>query len=180
FNSRGTLTYNASTGFTGLANFLDNFGGSGGGAARDFGSASYYPSLTRQAYFLQDRWRASEALTVTLGVRYEFFGNPINSLRTPAYTGLFNVNPQTFTGPYSLPNHVNSDLNNWAPTVGLAYSPSGHGPFGIFGEKKTVLRAGFQMGYDSFFNNIASNAVASAPNNISTTIASTVTTAAPR
>jgi len=180
FNSRGTLTYNASTGFTGLANFLDNFGGSGGGAARDFGSASYYPSLTRQAYFLQDRWRASEALTVTLGVRYEFFGNPINSLRTPAYTGLFNVNPQTFTGPYSQPNQVNSDLNNWAPTVGLAYSPSGHGPFGIFGQKKTVFRAGFQMGYDSFFNNIASNAVASAPNNISTSIASTASTAAPR
>ncbi len=180
FNSRGTLSYQASNGFSGLQNYIDNYGGSGGSAARDFGSASYYPALFRQAYFAQDRWRATENLTVTLGVRYEFFGNPINSLRTPAWTGLFNINPVTFTGPYSQPNHVNSDLNNWAPTVGLAYSPSGSGPFGIFGQKKTVLRAGFQMGYDSFFNNIASNAVASSPNNISVSNASTQSTANPR
>ena len=180
FNSRGSLSYQQSGSFSGLANFIDDYGGSGGGASKDFGSPSYYPSLFRQAYFMQDRWRATQSLTVTLGVRYEFFGNPINSLRTPAYTGLFNINPVTFQGPYSQPNHVNSDLNNWAPTVGLAYSPSGSGPFGLFGQKKTVFRAGFQMGYDSFFNNIASNAVASAPNNISTNNPSTVTTAAPR
>ena len=177
FNSRGTLSYQASSGVSGLQNYLDDFGGSGGSAARDFGSAAYYPSLYRQAYFGQDRWRATEALTVTLGVRYEFFGTPINGLRTPAYAGIFNVNPVTFTGPYSNPNTVNSDLNNWAPTVGLAYSPSAKGLLGsILGEKKTVFRAGFQMGYDSFFNNIASNAVASSPNNISVTTPSTVTT----
>lgn len=180
FNIRGTLSYQASTGVSGLQNYVDNYGGSGGSAARDFGSASYYPALFRQAFFAQDRWRASENLTITLGVRYEFFGNPINSLRTPAWTGLFNINPVTFTGPYSQPNHVNSDLNNWAPTVGIAYSPSGAGPFGIFGQKKTVFRAGFQTGYDSFFNNIASNAVASSPNNISVSNASTASTANPR
>lgn len=180
FNIRGSLSYQTSTGYTGFANFIDNYGGSNGSVGRDFGSASYYPSLIRQAYFLQDRWRATAALTVTLGVRYEFFGNPINSLRTPAYTGLFNVDPVTFQGPYSQPNHVNSDLNNWSPTIGLAYSPSGSGPFGIFGDKKTVFRGGFQMGYDSFFNNIASNAVASAPNNIVTSVPSVTSTTSPR
>ena len=123
FNDRGTLNYQNSTGYLGLANFIDDFGGANGSAAKDFGSAGYYPSLFRQSYFLQDRWRATDNLTVTLGVRYEFFGNPINSLRTPAYAGIFNVNPVTLTGPYSQPNQVNSDLNNWAPTVGLAYSP---------------------------------------------------------
>ena len=181
FNVRGTLNYQTSSGgVTGLTNFIDDYGGSNGSAARDFGSASYYPSLFRQAYFLQDRWRATESLTVTLGVRYEFFGNPINSLRTPAYAGIFNVDPRTFTGPYSQPNQVNSDLNNWSPTVGLAYSPASGGPFGIFGQKKTVLRGGFQMGYDSFFNNIASNAVASAPNNIATIVNSVSSAANPR
>ncbi len=183
FNVRGTLSYQPSTGYSGLANFIDDYGGSGlatGSANKDFGSASYYPVLFRQAYFMQDRWRTTENLTLSLGVRYEFFGNPINSLRTPAYTGLFNINPVTFTGPYSQPNHVNSDLNNWSPSVGVAYSPSGSGPLGIFGNKKTVFRAGFNMGYDSFFNNIASNAVASAPNNISTIISSTTSTASPR
>jgi hypothetical protein len=181
FNSRATLNYQTSNGQNGLQNYLDDFGGSGGSVSKDFGSAAYYPSLFRQAYFAQDRWRATEALTVTLGVRYEFFGNPINGLRTPAYAGIFNVNPVTFTGPYSQPNTVNSDLNNWAPTVGLAYSPSGKGLLGsILGEKKTVFRAGFQMGYDSFFNNIASNAVASSPNNISVINSSTVSTTLPR
>src|SRR5205085_1154071 len=55
FNGRGTLTYNASGSLSGFANYLDDFGGSGGSATRDFGSPSYYPSLFRQAYFAQDR-----------------------------------------------------------------------------------------------------------------------------
>ena len=36
------------------------------------------------------------------------------------------------------------------------------------------------MGYDSFFNNIASNALASSPNLVSTTIASRTTADQPR
>ncbi len=182
FNGRGTLTYNASTGYTGLGNFLDDFGGSGGGASRDFGSPKYFPSLFRYAFFAQDRWRASEALTLTLGVRYEYFGVPINTLATPAYTGLFNIDPKTFTGPYSQPDKVNPDRNNFAPTIGIAYSPaSDSGVAGkLLGNKKSVLRAGYQIGYDSFFNNIASNALASSPNLVSTNTPSTVSTANPR
>ena len=59
FNGRGVLMYNSSPGYTGLANFLDDFGGSGGAAGRDFGTQNYYPVLFRQAYFAQDRWRVS-------------------------------------------------------------------------------------------------------------------------
>ena len=158
FNIRGTLTYNTGGGQSGLANYIEDYGGSGGSAAHDFGSANYYPKLFRQSYFAQDRWRVREALTLSFGIRYEDFGEPINSLRTPAYTGLFNIDPANFTGPYSQPNSVKRDRNNFSPSVGVAYSP---------GDRKTVYRAGFNMGYDSFFNNIASNAVASAPNNIS-------------
>jgi outer membrane receptor protein involved in Fe transport len=182
FNGRGTLTYNASGSLSGLANYLDDFGGSGGGASRDFGGANYYPSLYRQAYFAQDRWRATDALTLTLGIRYEYFGVPINSLNTPAYTGLFNVDPKTFTGPYSLPNQVQPDKNNFGPTVGLAYSPTfDSGILGkIFGQKKSVWRMGYQIGYDSFFNNIASNAKASSPNIVSTLTSSVVTADLPR
>lgn len=182
FNGRGTLGYSASAGYTGLANFLDDFGGSGGGASRDFGSPKYFPSLFRYAFFAQDRWRVSESLTLTLGVRYEYFGVPINTLATPAYTGLFNIDPKTFTGPYSRPDRVNPDRNNFAPTLGIAWSPaSTTGFFGkALGNKKSVLRAGYQIGYDSFFNNIASNALASSPNLVSTNNPSTVSTANPR
>src|SRR5215213_6775943 len=156
-NQRGALTYSSSTGRTSLANFIEDFGGSAGTASRDFGTGVYFPQLTRIALFTQDRWKVSEALTLTLGIRYENFGTPFNTLRTPAYTGLFNVDPATRLGPYALPNQVQADRNNFAPTAGIAYSPTGRGGVlgRLFGERKTVLRAGYQIGYDSFFNNIA-------------------------
>ncbi|MDQ3257990.1 MAG: TonB-dependent receptor, partial [Acidobacteriota bacterium] len=176
-NIRGSLTFATGGGFTSFGNFVDNFGGVGGVASRTFGSAVFNPALHRIATFFQDRWKATEALTLTLGLRYEYFGTPFNSLRTPAFTGLFNVDPVTRTGPFSQPNEVEPDRNNFAPTLGIAYAPSStDGVFGtLFGERQTVIRAGYQIGYDSFFNNIASNAVASSPNTIVTNNNSTAT-----
>lgn len=182
FNARGVISFTSSAGFNNVGNFVDNFGGTSGSATRDFGSGKYFPSLWRTAAFAQDRWRVNEALTATLGVRYEKFGTPFNTLRAPAFTGLFNVDPVTLTGPFNQPNQIPADNNNFAPTIGLAWSPSGRA--GLFkrllGEKKTVARAGYQIGYDSFFNNIASNAVASTPNNVSTAFNSTIAAANPR
>jgi outer membrane receptor protein involved in Fe transport len=182
---RGLLAYRSGGGFTEFANFVDDFGGSGpatGSARRDFGSPAYYPELYRQAYFGQDRWRVNEALTLTLGIRYENFGTPINAVKTPAFTGLFNIDPTTFDGPYRLPNKVKADNNNFAPTIGIAYSPSFKEGFlgRVFGDKRSVIRTGYQMGYDSFFNNIASNAATSSPNVIATSVVSTVSTVNPR
>lgn len=174
-NTRGSLAFATGGGFTAFGNFVDNFGGVGGTASRTFGSATYNPALHRIATFFQDRWKATDALTLTLGLRYEYFGVPFNSLRTPAFTGLFNVDPVTRNGPFSQPNQVERDTNNLAPTAGIAYAPSYTSGFmgRLFGERKSVIRAGYQIGYDSFFNNIASNAVASSPNTIVTTINST-------
>ena len=167
---RGQITYVASTGFSAFANFIDDFSGTTGGTRIDFGSPRYYPFLNRQAYFFQDRWRTNDDLTLTLGLRYEKFGNPINTLGTAAFTGLFNVDPVTLAGPYREPNDADNDNNNFAPVVGIAYSPSfTEGIRGLlFGEKKSVIRAGYQIGYDSFFNNIASNAATSSPNVVAT------------
>ncbi len=66
--------------------------------------------------------------------------------------------------------------------MGLTWGPSFADGFGnfVFGEKKSVLRLGYNMGYDSFFNNIASNAAASSPNGVIAQFNSTVTTANPR
>ena len=183
FTPRGSATFVTGGGFTAFANFVDNVGGSSSGFVnRDIGSGVYFPSLHRTAVFLQDRWKATPDLTLTLGLRYENFGTPFNTLSTSAFTGLFNVDPVTRTGPFSRPNQVASDKNNFAPTVGIAYAPSSQdGVLGaLFGERRTVLRAGYQIGYDSFFNNIASNAAASSPNLISTTITSAVSAANPR
>jgi len=179
---RGLLTYRSGGGFTALGNYIDNFAGSGGGTQRDFGSPRYYPFLFRQAYFAQDRWHVSDSTTLTLGLRYENFGNAINTLQTAAFTGLFNVNPVTFAGPYSQPNEVANDNNNFAPTFGLAYSPAFEGGLlgRIFGNRQMVIRMGYQLGYDSFFNNIASNAATSSPNVVATAVPSAITATLPR
>lgn len=182
FNLRGTLTYNNSTAYSGLANFLADFGGGGGSASRTFGDPTYYPSLFRQSYFFQDRWRASASLTLTLGVRYEYFGTPMNVIFNPVYSGLFNVDPVTLRSPLLERNRALADKNNWSPTLGIAYSPDfASGPLGwLFGNRKSVFRMGYALGYDSYFNNITSNMVASAPNSVAGTTASQVTPALPR
>ncbi len=175
FNERGTLTYGASSpaggvSYSALANFLDDFGGAGS-AVRSFGALYYYPEPLSQSYFLQDRWRASQALTLTLGLRYENFGLPMNVTTNPVFTGLFTVDPVTLDSPLAHPNKVNPDNNNWSPALGVAYSP---------GNRKFVLRAGYTIGYDSYFNNITSNIMAAAPASLTATVTSQVSAANPR
>lgn len=179
---RGSASFFTGGGFGPLGNFVDNFSGDNGVTARDFGSQIFYPDLFRQAYFVQDRLRVSASLTLTLGLRYESFGRAMNSLVKPAFSGLFNVDPVAFTGPYSQPNQVKADLNNFSPNLGIAYSPSARdGILGkLLGDRKTSIRLGYMIGYESFFNNIASNALASTPNLISTSNPGNVNAANPR
>jgi outer membrane receptor protein involved in Fe transport len=179
---RGEIAYGNASGYSNFADFVDDFGGSAGAVSRDFGSPAYYPNFTRQAYFAQDHWRLTRDLALTLGVRYEYFGTPMNTLKKSSYSGIFNVDPVTLDGPYSQFTKVDPDKNNWAPVVGLAWSPTtADGLFGkFFGGKHSVFRAGYQIGYDSFFNNITSNAATATPNVISTTVPSSMSTANPR
>ncbi len=181
-NIRGAYSYAASTGFTGFANFVDDFGGSGGSVAKTYGENRYYPTILRQQYFFTDRWRVSNSLTVSLGLRYENPGTAINCITVPAYTGLFNINPVTLDGPWNKPSKVASDNNNFAPSLGLAWTPAWTSGLGgkLAGTGKLVIRTGYSIGYDSFYNNIASNAQTSAPNVNASTLASTVTASATR
>ncbi|MGH9519774.1 MAG: hypothetical protein ACRD2D_08985, partial [Terriglobales bacterium] len=71
FNQRGSFSYAASGSTTALANFIDDFGGSNGTINRQFGNAVYLPDLFRQAYFFEDEFKATSALTLNLGLRYE-------------------------------------------------------------------------------------------------------------
>ena len=165
FNERGSFTFtNQAGGFTALANFIDNFSGPTGVANINFGEPVYDPSLLRQSYYVQDTWKTTPNLTLTLGLRYENFGQPANNaFRFPAFAGF---DPAQFL----VPNQVKRDNNNFGPIVGLAYTPNFEsGPFGwLFGENKSVIRAGYQVTYDTFFNNMLSNIAADSPNNTST------------
>ncbi|MBM3787237.1 MAG: TonB-dependent receptor [Acidobacteria bacterium] len=179
---RGNLAYGNTVGYSFFANFMDDFGGTNGAATRTFGSPANYPRVFRQAYFFQDRWRATQNLTITLGARYDYFGVPMNALPYAAFSGLFNVDPATLDGPYRRPSKVKADRNNWSPTLGVAWSPSFRDGFlgKVFGDKKSAIRTGYQIGYDTFFNNILSNAATSVPNLISTTTNSVSSAQLPR
>ena len=173
FNERGSFAFATGGGFTGFANFIDNFSGANGTANINFGVPFYEPNLVRKSYFFQDTWKVTPRLTLTLGLRYEDFGQPANNaFQFPAFAGF---DPAQFL----VPNEVETDKNNFGPIVGFAYSPhvSG-GPFGwLFGEGKSVIRGGYQVSYDTWFNNLLSNIAADSPNNTATT---TVGTAAGR
>ena len=106
----------------------------------------------------------------------------MNVVPAPAFTGLFNIDPNTFGGPFGQPNKINDDKNNFSPMVGIAYAPTFEtGPLHwLFGEHKTSFRTGYGVGFDSYFNNITSNVSATAPNNLSVTNVSPVSADMPR
>lgn len=166
FNERGSLVYQASTGATALANFIDDFGGSAGSLNRLFGNSIYHPNLFRQDYFFQDSWKTTQNLTLNLGLRYENYGTPMNIFSIAAFTDYDPVN-------FATPHKVNADNNNFAPTVGFAYNPGSK----WLGGKNTVIRGGFQTSYDVAFNNLLSNIAGSTPNAIGGTISSSTSTA---
>ena len=75
-----------------------------------------------QFYFAQDDWRAKDNLTLSFGIRYENFGQPINSVH--------DINPNA---PF-----VNTDNKDFAPRLGLAWSPA----------RTWVIRAGYGISYN--------------------------------
>ncbi len=174
FNERGSFAYFASGSVTSFSNFLDDFGGDGGSLNRQFGSSIYHPNLFRQSYFFQDSWRTTQNLTLNLGLRYENFGTPVNTFTVAAFT---NYDPVNFAAPHK----VDGDNNNFAPSVGFAWNPKGTSFLDrMMGGGKTVWRGGFQVSYDTWFNNLLSNIAGSSPNTLGGIIPSTTSAAAPR
>lgn len=164
FVERGSFAFLSSGGFSGLANYIDNFSGFRATANKNFGDPVYNPNLDRISLFFQDTWKATRKLSLTFGLRYENFGQPANNaFGFPA----INLDPATFLTP----NKVARDNNNFGPVVGFAWSPRfKSGVLGrLFGEDKTVWRGGYQVSYDTFFNNLLSNIAADSPNSLSTT-----------
>jgi outer membrane receptor protein involved in Fe transport len=156
FNSRGTIGFASGGGFTSLGNFLDNFTGTGQEAIT-FGNPSIKPRMMQEGFYFQDTWKVKPNFTLDLGVRYEFANNPENYLQYPG------VDPKTYMATSTVQfSKVKEDGNNFAPRIGISYTP--HFWREVFGEDKTVIRAGYGMFYDSFFTNILDNTAASSPN----------------
>ena len=89
----------------------------------------------RQFYgigFAQDSWRASDKLTLELGLRYDYYSvvREANQLAKPFFVedNAFSTNPDNFYNP---------DKNNFAPRLSAAYQLN----------DKTVVRSGFGLFY---------------------------------
>ncbi len=186
FNSRGTTTYaggkfadanncglavsqfNPNGGCTGLANFVDNFTGPSGAVSKVFGSPILQPFVTTYAPYVQDTWRMRENLTVTLGIRYEYWGSPENVLQFPAIQPGVTIGMAGVSFPAVYSAKQPADRNNFGPRAGIAYTP--HRWPRIFGQDKTVIRAGYGIFYDGLFTNILDNTGGTPPNAVGGTL----------
>ncbi|MCA1592259.1 MAG: carboxypeptidase regulatory-like domain-containing protein [Acidobacteria bacterium] len=140
-----------------------------------------------QFYYVQDDFKVRENLTLNLGVRYEFTGQPINTLNK--ITVERESDPARALWRQSIPIEqrtvpfIPADKNNFAPRVGFAYSPRwGNGGFSrmLFGENDaTVIRGGYSIAYDPAFYNLLLNVSTSTPTVFNNTINNTGTLTAP-
>jgi len=130
------------------------------------GSGQIYLRRNVMAPWAEDIWRATRNLTVTLGVRWDYFSpyveqdNHIGSLYVPQPNGPGFPIPvlagMNIAGYGNVPRGLfPKDLNNWAPRVGLAYRPRG--------SEKTVFRLGYGIFYDAQIGNTLVDMVRNPP-----------------
>jgi hypothetical protein len=110
-------------------------------ALRDAGSGYFLGTDSLMAGFAQDDFKVSSRLTLNLGLRYEYWTNPVGDKQW-ALNAISNVPGVINFAP------PNTDKNNFAPRVGFAYDPTGSG--------KTAIRGGFGISYDVRFQNFDS------------------------
>lgn len=106
--------------FTSLPNFLT---GNYSQFQQAFGAPSQFQANPNIGLFAQDEWKPRADLTINAGLRYD---------------------------AQFLPDPINTDVNNFAPRLGIAYAP---------GDRKTVFRASFGIYYDRIPLRATSNAL---------------------
>jgi outer membrane receptor protein involved in Fe transport len=87
-----------------------------------------HPDITQTGFFAQDDWKLLSNLTVNVGLRYDVQ----KSAKPP-------VENPVATAAGILTNQLNTDKNNFAPRLGLAWDP--------FKSGKVVVRGGYGLFY---------------------------------
>jgi len=184
FNFYGSLNYatdsfastvgQSQVKYTGLANLIDDFGGSSATISQNFGSPIARPTLTSQNYFVTDTWRPIPDLSLDFGMRYEYNGAPFNAPGTK-YPGIDFSDIGCFPSAGTVCNtKQKADASQWGPRAGISFNPA------VFGAHKTVFRAGFGIFYDVVYTNIIDNIQATTPNAAAPVLTSIATSGTPR
>jgi hypothetical protein len=131
------------------------------------------PSFTRHyhynefAFYGEDSVKVLRRLTLTAGLRWEYFGVPhspsgerqldanfvFNSVGSPSTDILQRIRDGRFVRTN---NFYQQDWNDWGPRLGFAYE--------VFGNNRTVVRGGYGIFYDRNFGNATFNAIQNPPN----------------
>lgn len=101
---------------------------------------------TFYGFFAQDSFKAKPNLTLTAGLRWDYFG-PVSFTRNQLSTVVLGQDPNPLTGLYMRlgGNLYNSQLGNFGPQVGFAWSPGAIAHHEM--NNRLVLRGGFGIGY---------------------------------
>jgi len=150
-----------------------------------YGASSQYFRSQTMSFYGQDDWRIRNNLSLSLGLRYEYFtpiqekyGHLANLDIGPGFTGVSQVTavattlnniPYSPVGLYSrqFPSAlINSDKNNFSPRFGVAWKPSAR--------SKYTFRTGYGWAYNMGVYNQLANRLAQQPpfsltNSVSTT-----------
>jgi len=120
---------------------------------RSQGSVTYYGNQKAVYWYVNDNWKIRSNLALDLGIRYEY--TTISTSESQQALNAISNTPSIL-----VPGSINQRLlfdkprapkNNWAPRIGIAYSPGSSG--------NTSIRAGFGMAYDVLYDNIGILAV---------------------
>jgi hypothetical protein len=139
-SSHGTFTFDGS--FTGIsfADFLLGLTSQANLTSQLLGQMRFRNYM----FYALDDWKLTSRLTLNLGIRYELTSpwwekhNNMNRLELGPGAKLNTITTAGYCGDsWSCRALVNTDTNNWAPRIGLAYQ----------WQSRTVLRAGFGVFY---------------------------------
>ncbi len=123
-----------------LSDYLNDYApnpDNGDFAERSAGAVTYYGNRKAVYAYVNDEWRVTQTVTLNLGLRYEYTGNPL-AYQLQSLNAISNVPGLiNFTNP-------TTQNTNFMPRLGIAWAP----------DANTAVNVGFSMANDVLYDNL--------------------------